>query len=137
MGISGAPVTDWRNYDTIYTERYMLTPAHNPDGYDRTSSLLAADKLRGRLLLMHGAVDDNVHLQNTIQFAYELQKAAKPFQMMLYPKSRHGMKDPYLIAHLRATMLAFIEDTLLGAVRATGYEKSPLPAGLPAPAAPR
>jgi dipeptidyl-peptidase-4 len=137
MGISGAPVTDWRNYDSIYTERHMLTPEHNPEGYRRTSALLAADKLHGRLLLMHGTVDDNVHLQNTIQFAYELQKAARPFELMVYPKSRHAVSDPYLVAHLRATMLAFIEETLLGTVRGAGSARSRPPASPPAPAAPR
>jgi dipeptidyl-peptidase-4 len=137
MGIAGAPVTDWRNYDTVYTERYMLTPEHNPDGYRRTSSLLAAGRLRGRLLLMHGGIDDNVHVQNTLQFAYELQKAGKPFQLMMYPRSRHGITDPHQVAHLRATMLAFIEETLLGGVRATESETRQRPAPPPAPATPR
>jgi dipeptidyl-peptidase-4 len=137
MGIAGAPVVDWRNYDSIYTERHMLTPAHNPDGYRRTSSLLAADKLHGRLLLMHGAFDDNVHLQNTLQFSYELQKAAKPFELMLYPRSRHAVTDPHLVAHLRGTMLGFIEETLLGAVRATESARPRPPGSRPVPAAPR
>ncbi|HKP71423.1 MAG TPA: DPP IV N-terminal domain-containing protein, partial [Pyrinomonadaceae bacterium] len=88
MGIAGGSVTDWRNYDSIYTERYMGTPQNNPEGYRRTAPLAAAKDLHGKLLLIHGAMDDNVHVQNTIQFAYELQKAGKPFQLMLYPKSR-------------------------------------------------
>ncbi|HVR71541.1 MAG TPA: S9 family peptidase [Vicinamibacteria bacterium] len=137
MGIAGAPVTDWHNYDTVYTERYMLTPARNPDGYRRTSSVLAADRLRGRLLLMHGSVDDNVHVQNSLQFAHALQKAGKPFEFMVYPRSRHAVSDPHLVAHLRATMLSFIEETLLGGLRATEYETPPPPASRPAPAAPR
>ena len=137
MGIAGAPVVDWRNYDSIYTERHMLTPQNNPEGYRRTSSLLAADRLHGRLLLMHGSIDDNVHLQNTQQFAYELQKAAKPFELMLYPKSRHGISDPYLVAHLRATMLRFIDETLLDGVRATGFETPRPPGSPPARTAPR
>jgi dipeptidyl-peptidase-4 len=137
MGIAGAPVTDWRNYDTIYTERFMLTPEHNPEGYRRTSSVLAADRLHGRLLLMHGGIDDNVHVQNSMQFAYALQKAGKPFQFMMYPRSRHGVTDPHQVAHLRATMFAFIEETLLGGIRATEHETRPLPARPPAPAGPR
>jgi dipeptidyl-peptidase-4 len=137
MGISGAPVVDWRNYDTIYTERHMQTPQNNPDGYRRTSSLLAADRLRGRLLLMHGSIDDNVHLQNTLQFAHELQKAGKPFELMLYPKSRHGISDPHQVAHLRATMLRFIEETLLGEIRASGSARPRPPASPPARTAPR
>ena len=91
MGIAGGSVTDWRNYDSIYTERYMLVPAHNADGYARTAPRLSASHLSGRLLLLHGTMDDNVHLQNTLQLAYELQRAEKPFEMMLYPKSRHGV----------------------------------------------
>ena len=113
MGIAGAPVTDWRDYDTIYTERHMGTPRNNPEGYRRSSPRAAAAKLHGRLLLMHGTIDDNVHPQNTLQFAHELQKAGKPFRMMMYPHTRHGLSDPALERHLRSTMAAFIEETLL------------------------
>jgi dipeptidyl-peptidase-4 len=114
MGIAGGPVTDWRNYDSIYTERYMKMPQNNPDGYARTAPKAAAKDLHGELLLVHGAIDDNVHPQSTMQLAYELQKAGKPFRMMLYPTSRHGVTDPALNKHMRAMMLAFIEETLLG-----------------------
>jgi len=113
MGIAGGTVSDWRDYDSIYTERYMRTPAHNPEGYRRTSPRFAAKDLHGRLLLMHGTIDDNVHLQNTMQLVHELQKAGKGFRLMLYPKSRHGVSDPALVKHLRATMLEFTEETLL------------------------
>ena len=112
MGIAGGSVTDWRNYDSIYTERYMLMPAHNADGYARTAPRLSASHLSGRLLLLHGTMDDNVHLQNTLQLAYELQRAEKPFEMMLYPKSRHGVSDPLLVKHMREVMLDFILRTL-------------------------
>ena len=74
----------------------------------------AAKNLHGELLLIHGAIDDNVHPQNTMQLVHALQKAGKPFRLMLYPKSRHGVVDPVLSKHLQATMLAFIEETLLG-----------------------
>jgi dipeptidyl-peptidase-4 len=114
MGIAGAPVTDWHLYDSIYTERMMRTPQNNPEGYRRSSPRLNAADLHGQLLLMHGAVDDNVHPQNSLQFAYELQQAGKPFRMMMYPRSRHAVSDPRLVKHMRATMLAFIEETLLG-----------------------
>lgn len=114
MGIAGGPVTDWRDYDSIYTERYMRTPRNNPEGYRDTAPRFAAKDLHGKLLLIHGALDDNVHPQNTLQFAHELQKAGKPFRMMLYPKSRHAVTDPALVKHLRMTMLEFIEETLLG-----------------------
>jgi dipeptidyl-peptidase-4 len=112
MGIAGGSVTDWRLYDSIYTERFMRTPQNNPDGYARTSPLKAAKDLHGKLLLVHGLLDDNVHAQNTVQFAYELQKAGRPFELMLYPKSRHGVTDPQLVRHMRQTMVDFIVRTL-------------------------
>lgn len=108
MGIAGGTVADWRNYDSIYTERYMQTPQNNPEGYKKGSPITAAKNLHGKLLLIHGAVDDNVHVQNTIQFAYELQKAGKPFQLMLYPKSRHGITEPLLVKHMRQMMTDFV-----------------------------
>lgn len=112
MGISGAPVTDWTLYDSIYTERYMLMPQNNPEGYRSTSVVKDAKNLSGRLLLVHGAIDDNVHVQNSLQLAYELQKAGKPFELMVYPKSRHGVTDPYLVKHLQEMMLDFTLRTL-------------------------
>lgn len=117
MGIAGGSVTDWHNYDSVYTERYMKTPANNPDGYARTAPRAAAKDLHGELLLIHGALDDNVHPANTMQFAWELQKAGKPFRLMLYPKSRHGVTDPKLLWHMRQQMYAFTAETLLGAAR--------------------
>jgi dipeptidyl-peptidase-4 len=112
-GIAGAPVTDWRNYDTVYTERYMGTPQNNPDGYRNTAPTRAAANISGRLLLLHGAIDDNVHMQNSIQFAYALQDAGKPFEMMIYPRSRHGVTNPDLSLHLQRTTFDFV-------LRATG-----------------
>jgi dipeptidyl aminopeptidase/acylaminoacyl peptidase len=92
-------VADWRDYDSVYTERFMKTPKNNPDGYRRTAPRLAASRLHGKMLLIHGTMDDNVHMQNSVQFAYELQKAGKPFEMMIYAKQRHGFSDPLLIKH--------------------------------------
>jgi dipeptidyl-peptidase-4 len=112
MGIAGGTVSDWRNYDTVYTERYMGLPEDNPEGYRKSSPRWAARDLHGALFLIHGAVDDNVHVSNTMQFAYELQKAEKPFQMMLYPKARHGVTDPAQVMHLRTAMLAFVLEHL-------------------------
>jgi len=111
-GIAGGSVVDWRAYDSIYTERYMSTPDDNPDGYERTSVLETAGDLHGDLLIIHGTMDDNVHMQNTLQMAWKLQKAGKPFEMMLYPKSRHGVTDPDLSLHLRETMARFILKTI-------------------------
>jgi dipeptidyl-peptidase-4 len=107
-GIAGGSVTDWHNYDSVYTERYMLTPEHNKDGYVRTSPTQAAANLQAHLLLLHGAIDDNVHVQNTIQFVYALQKAGKQFEMMLYPKSRHGVTDPDLTKQLHTLAFDFV-----------------------------
>ena len=112
MGIAGGTVTDWRDYDSIYTERYMKTPQNNPEGYKKSSPVHAAKDLHGKLLLIHGAIDDNVHMQNTIQFVYELQKAGKQFELMLYPKSRHGVTDPLLLKHMRQMMTDFIVENL-------------------------
>ncbi|MEO1006971.1 MAG: DPP IV N-terminal domain-containing protein [Planctomycetota bacterium] len=90
-GIAGAPVTDWRDYDTIYTERYMSTPQANPEGYRRTSAVEGAGNLHGRLLIAHGTIDDNVHLQNSILLISALQRANKLFETAIYPGSRHGI----------------------------------------------
>jgi dipeptidyl-peptidase-4 len=112
MGIAGGTVADWRDYDTVYTERYMGLPQENPDGYRRSSPRWAAKDLHGALLLIHGEIDDNVHPQNTMQLAYELQKAEKPFRLMLYPKARHGVSDPLQVKHLRTMMLDFTVEHL-------------------------
>jgi dipeptidyl-peptidase 4 len=112
VGISGAPVTDWRLYDTIYTERYMGRPQANPEGYRGSSVVESAEGLHGRLLLIHGTMDDNVHLQNTLQLAEALQRAGKQFDLMLYPGSRHGVVDRRRLYHLRTLMTRFILDEL-------------------------
>jgi dipeptidyl-peptidase-4 len=108
LGMAGGTVADQRNYDTIYTERYLQTPQNNPEGYRNSSPRFFARDLHGKLLLIHGAMDDNVHVQNTIQFSYELQKAGKQFQLMLYPKSRHGITDPLLVKHMRQMMTDYV-----------------------------
>ena len=96
-GVAGAGVYDWELYDTIYTERYMAKPQNNRDGYKRSSVTAAAENLHGELLIVHGTMDDNVHMQNALQFVHALQKANKQnFQFMLYPKSRHGVRSSHL-----------------------------------------
>jgi dipeptidyl-peptidase-4 len=90
-GISGAPVTDWAHYDTIYTERFMSTPQRNPEGYRNSSVVNVAANLRGRLLLLHGMKDDNVHPENTLQLVHALQQADRQFELMIYPPARHGI----------------------------------------------
>src|SRR5213595_2058892 len=86
-----APVTDWRLYDTIYTERYMRTPAENASGYDESSSLAYADSLKGSLLLVHGTGDDNVHFQNSVRLVERLEGANKQFDMRIYPNKTHAI----------------------------------------------
>ncbi len=94
-GVAVAPVTDWRLYDSIYTERYMGTPEENPEGYRAGSVLEAAAALRpGRLLVIHGTGDDNVHLQNTLQLADRAWKAGTRFDLMLFPGLKHGIRAP-------------------------------------------
>ena len=107
-GIAGAPVTDWRNYDSIYTERYMNTPQNNRAGYDKSSVVRAAKDLHGRLLILHGLMDDNVHAQNTTQLVDALQRADRDFEMMVYPRARHGI----LSKHHRRLTLEFMQRTL-------------------------
>jgi dipeptidyl aminopeptidase/acylaminoacyl peptidase len=110
VGIAGAGVYDWQLYDTIYTERYMDTPQRNPAGYELSSCIAAAKQLSGYLVLVHGTMDDNVHLQNAIRLAGALQDAGKDFEKMLYPNSRHGVRSP----HLQGLRWKIIKRELLG-----------------------
>jgi dipeptidyl-peptidase-4 len=104
-GISVAPVTDWRNYDSTYTERYMGMPRDNLAQYDATSIVKSAAHLSGRLLLVHGTSDDNVHLQNSIQFINAMVNSGRPFDLQLYPGKTHGIAGPQARAHLFNRML--------------------------------
>ena len=112
MGIAEGAVSDWRDYDSIYTERYLGLPSENPDGYRRSSPRYSAANLAGELLIIHSGLDDNVHLQNASQFAYELQKAGKQFQMMLYPQSSHGVNGAEVGPHVKRLMLDFTSRNL-------------------------
>ena len=95
VAVAGSPVSDWKNYDTIYTERYMQTPQENAEGYQDGSCMKFADNLKGNLLLVHGLIDDNVHPSNTWQLARKLQDADKRFDMMIYPGFKHGIGSTY------------------------------------------
>jgi dipeptidyl-peptidase-4 len=99
-GIAGGSVTDFREYDAFYTERYMGLPASNPNGYDQTNLTTLADKLHGRLLMIHGEVDDNVHPLGTLRMAKALQTAGKQFDLMIYPGSAHSVQNPNHVWHL-------------------------------------
>ena len=95
VAVAGAPVTSWKNYDTIYTERYMRTPKENKSGYEEGSCMNYVKDLKGRLLLVHGLIDDNVHPSNTWQLAKQLQNENKRFDMMVYPGFKHGVGATY------------------------------------------
>jgi len=95
VGVSGAPVTAWKNYDTIYTERYMQTPQENRAGYENGSCMKYSRNLKGRLMIIHGLKDDNVHPSNTYQLIDSLYKANKRFDMLVYPGFRHGIGSTY------------------------------------------
>jgi dipeptidyl-peptidase-4 len=113
-GIAYAPVTDWRLYDTIYTERYMDTPQSNPEGYKQSAPLEYADNLAGALLLAHGAMDNNVHLQNTLQLIGRLAAADKSFEFMIYPRTRHGIRRSKYALPFHRLKINFLRRTLLG-----------------------
>lgn len=114
LGVSVAPVTDWRQYDTIYTERYMSTPQRNPEGYRAGAPVTYADRMSPEqdLLIVHGDLDDNVHLQNAIQMIDALQEAGKQFEMMVYPGRNHSIYGGRTRLHLFTLMTDFIEENL-------------------------
>ena len=100
VGVAVAPVTDWRFYDSIYTERYMGHPAKQAEAYRRTSAVEAAENLNGRLLLVHPTSDDNVHIQNTMQFIDALVKVGKPYDLLVYPGKTHSIHGEAARLHL-------------------------------------
>lgn len=106
-GVAGAPVTDWKLYDSIYTERYMGTPAENPEGYRVASPLTAAEKLAAPLLLVHGTEDDNVHLQQTLQFVEALSRHRKPYELLIQPQQKHGFTGEAPRTYTHERMLEF------------------------------
>lgn len=112
MAIAVAPVTSWRFYDSIYTERYMTTPQENASGYDNNSPINHVDKLKGDFLLIHGTGDDNVHVQNTMRMVEALVQANKQFEWMIYPDKNHGIYGGNTRLHLYTKMTNFINRTL-------------------------
>lgn len=108
-GVSVAPVSDWRLYDSIYTERYMKRPQDNEDGYTEASTLTHASKLDDPLLVMQGDADDNVHVQNSIALARKLIDAGKDFDFMVYPQKEHGIAGSADRTHLYRKMTAFFD----------------------------
>jgi dipeptidyl-peptidase-4 len=112
MGIAVAPVTNWRYYDTVYTERYLKTPQENPSGYDDNSPVQFAQNLKGKFLLVHGTGDDNVHFQNSIAFVDALIKANKDYQTLYYPNRNHGITGGNTRLHLYRQMTNFVTQNL-------------------------
>ncbi|MEY2964120.1 MAG: dipeptidyl aminopeptidase 4 [Bacteroidota bacterium] len=112
MAVAVAPVTNWRFYDNVYTERYMGLPAENGEGYDADSPLSHVDKLDGKYLLIHGTGDDNVHVQNSMRMVEALVQADKDFQWFAYPDKNHGIYGGNTRMHLYRMMTAFIKENL-------------------------
>jgi len=118
MAIAVAPVTHWKYYDTIYTERYNGLPQDNAAGYDKGSPLTYAKNLRGRLLIVHGSGDDNVHFQNTLAMVNALVDANRPFSLMVYPNRNHGIYGGNTRQHLYTLLTRFVEENLPATSRA-------------------
>jgi dipeptidyl-peptidase-4 len=116
-GVAVAPVTDWRNYDSIYTERYMSTPAEFATGYREFSVVNSAANLKGHLLLVQGTGDDNVHIENTVQYIQKLIDAQLPYDLQIYPRKTHSIAGPDVRTHLFNRILAQFEDYLKPAVQ--------------------
>ncbi|HBR10919.1 MAG TPA: S9 family peptidase [Chryseobacterium sp.] len=112
MGIAVAPVTNWRYYDSIYTERFLQTPQENPEGYDQNSPTTFANLLKGKFLLIHGTADDNVHFQNSMEFSEALIQNKKQFDFMAYPDKNHGIYGGNTRPQLYEKMTNFILENL-------------------------
>jgi dipeptidyl-peptidase-4 len=110
--IAVAPVTNWRFYDTIYTERFMQTPQMNPEGYEKGAPLNYADQIKGDYLLVHGTADDNVHFQNAVEMVNRLIEAEVQFETMYYPNRNHGIYGGNTQKHLYRMLNNFIIEHL-------------------------
>jgi dipeptidyl-peptidase 4 len=111
-GVAVAPVTDWRNYDSIYTERYMSRPLDFPDGYKDFSVVNTAANLKGRILIAHGTGDDNVHFENTVQFVQKLIDAHIPYDLQIFPRKTHSIAGPDARTELFTRILDHFEHYL-------------------------
>jgi dipeptidyl-peptidase-4 len=110
--IAVAPVTNWRYYDNIYTERFMRKPQDNGENYDSNSPINHVEKLKGNYLLIHGSADDNVHYQNTMEMITALTEAGKQFDLFIYPNKNHGIGGRKTRIHLYTLMTNFIMEKL-------------------------
>ena len=112
VGIAGSPVTDWRLYDSAYTERYMGQPATNIDGYAGADLTKLAPNLRGKLFILHALMDENVHFQNTAQLIDALVAANKDFDLMVFPGERHGYRSPGAKQYAYRRVVDFLVENL-------------------------
>lgn len=112
VGVSGAPVTDWDGYDTGYTERYMGTPQSNPEGYMDSSVLTHVSKLRGKLLLVHGMVDENVHFRHTARLIVALTEAQKDYDLLVFPEERHMPRDAKGLEYQERRVMEYFQRNL-------------------------
>ena len=111
-GVAIAPVTDWKLYDSAYTERYMRRPQVNARGYEEASLLPRAKDLTGKVLIIHGTADDNVHVQQTMQYIDALVQADKDFEMQLYPDDNHHLRRGNNATHMHNRILKFLQNNL-------------------------
>ncbi|HEX4284074.1 MAG TPA: alpha/beta fold hydrolase [Terracidiphilus sp.] len=116
-GVSVAPVTDWRNYDSVYTERFLGTPAEFTAGYKDLSVINSAANLKGHLLLVHGTGDDNVHFENTVQYIQKLIDLGVPYDLQIYPRKTHSIAGADARTHLYKRILAHFEEYLMPPVQ--------------------
>jgi dipeptidyl-peptidase-4 len=122
-GIAVAPVTDWHNYDSIYTERYLSQPADFPAGYRDFSVVNSAANLKGHLLIALGTGDDNVHMGNTVQYVQKLIEAGIPYDLQIYPRKTHSISGPDVRVHLYNRILAEFEQYLMPPVAAVAGQR--------------
>ena len=113
VGVAGAPVVDWDGYDTGYTERYMSTPQDNPEGYRDGAVTTHVEGLAGKLLLVHGMVDENVHFRHTARLITALTAAQKPYDLQLYPEERHMPRDAAGLEYMERRLVSYFEEHLL------------------------
>ena len=112
VGIAVAPVTNWRFYDSVYTERYLRKPDENPSGYDDNSPITHAANLKGRLFLIHGSADDNVHYQNQMEYVDKLVVSGVQFDMFTYPNRNHSIYGGPVRHHLYNMMVDYLKKNL-------------------------
>jgi dipeptidyl-peptidase-4 len=110
--IAVAPVTNWKYYDNIYTERFLRKPQDNKSGYEDNSPTNFVKNIKGKFLLIHGSADDNVHVQNSMELAAALVKNNIPFDFMIYPNKNHGISGGYTRLHIYTKMLKFVQENL-------------------------